>query len=338
MSKGILLQAGTNEMELLIFRLGRTPFGINVAKVREIIQRPKTFAATHASRSVEGSFNLRGEVLTLLNIGDHFTMECNYTREDGGLVVIVEMNHIRCGILVDVVEVISRLSWKEIEPPSKYLTRQNVPITATAKVDDETILIVDFESVIAEILGTGKQVHETDADRPEAAERAARVVMADDSAMIRKNLERVLTGAGYKKLTICRDGQEAWEYLSAHREDAGGPCDLVLSDIEMARMDGLHLTARIRNDSDFRNIPVVLFSSLITEENRKKGESVGADAQISKPDSTVLAETIEECIARRAAMAEEADRPAPAASPEPEPSPDERSSGERSPDEPAFTA
>jgi two-component system chemotaxis response regulator CheV len=319
-------------MELLIFRLGKTPFGINVAKVREIIQRPKTFAATHASHSVEGSFNLRGEVLTLLNLGEHFTMECGYTKEEGGLVVIVEMNHIRCGILVDVVEVISRLSWKEIEPPSKYLTHQNVPITATAKVDNETVLIVDFESVIAEILGIGKQDQETDEGRPVAPEKEVRIVMADDSAMIRKNLERVLQSVGYTKLTICCDGQEAWEHLAARREDPDGPCDLVLTDIEMPRMDGLHLTARIRNDSDFRNIPVVLFSSLITEENRKKGDSVGADAQISKPDSTVLAGTIEKCIARRATMAEEEDRPAPAAAPA------EQSPAGQPPDEPVFTA
>lgn len=300
MSKGILLQAGTNEMELLIFRLGKTPFGINVAKVREIIQRPKTFAATHASYSVEGSFNLRGEVLALLNLGEYFAMECAYTEEEGGLVVIVEMNNTRCGILVDIVEVISRLSWEDIKPPSKYLTSQNIPITGTTKVDSETVLIVDFESVIGHILGK-REVHEVAPEEAQEEVKSTRILLADDSAMIRKNLEKVLTQAGYVNLTICSDGQEAWDYLVDHQADKGGPCDLVLSDIEMPRMDGLHLTSRIRGESDFEALPVILFSSLITAENRKKGESVGADAQVSKPDSKLLAEVIPKCLEKRAA-------------------------------------
>ena len=154
MAKGILLDAGTNEMEMLEFRLCDIRFGINVAKVREITQRIDTVSIPHSPYAVEGSFMLRDKVLTLVNLGRHFNMEGEKISKGEGLIVIVEFNNVHCGILVDSVEQIHRLSWSQIEQPSSYLMNLDAPTTGTVNIEDNTVLIVDFESIINDILGS----------------------------------------------------------------------------------------------------------------------------------------------------------------------------------------
>lgn len=301
MSNEILLEAGTNEMELLVFHLGTTPFGINVAKVREIVQRPKTITIPHSPMAVEGSFRLRERVLTLLNLGRYFTMEGEKTRAGEGMIIVVEFNKVTCGVLVDSVERIYRLRWNQIEPPSQYLVGMSVPITGVVKVADEIVQIADFETIVGKILGmqsaTMPDVDPQERMREEFAE--ARIVLADDSHILRNNLVNILRQAGFENITVCNDGQEVWDMMQLHKEEADGPCDLVLTDIEMPRMDGLHLTRRIKNDPALKDIPVILFSSLITEDNRRKGISVGADAQVSKPDSHKMIEFIRQFLRKR---------------------------------------
>jgi two-component system chemotaxis response regulator CheV len=299
MASDILLEAGTNEMELLVFKLKDTPFGINVAKVREIIQRQKTINIPHSPAAVEGSFKLRDNVLTLINMGSYFSMEGEEIQKGEGMIIVVEFNKVKCGVLVDAVEAIHRLKWDKIDPPSQYLIDINAPITGTTQIDNMTVLIADFETLVGEILGLRNALLIEDSPKTPASVKDARIILADDSIVLRTNLNNVLTRDGYTNLTICNDGQEAWETLEAHKNDENGPCDLVMTDIEMPRMDGLHLTSKIKNDPQLKHLPVILFSSLITEDNIKKGKSVGADAQISKPDSKGMLEAIERCLTEK---------------------------------------
>ena len=293
--QGILLEAGTNEMELLVFRLGNTPFGVNVAKVREIIQRVNTITIPYAPASIEGSFKLRDQVLSLVNLGSHFNMQGEDTLDGKGMIIIVEFNNCRCGILVDAVERIHRLRWDDILSPSQYLLDMDVPITGVSNVEDKIVLIADFESIVGEILGVeGAAVPEVDVI--EIAPRDAHLILADDSSVIRASLLKILHHYGFEDVTVCTDGQQAWDMLEETRDSDARQFDLVLSDIEMPRMDGLHLTSKIKADSQLKNIPVVLFSSLITRDNIRKGESVGADAQVSKPDSAEMIKAIVDCL------------------------------------------
>lgn len=303
MAKGILLEAGTNEMELLIFKLNDISFGINVAKVREIIQHTGTINIPHAPDAVEGSFRLRERVMTLINLGQYFSMEKQEARRDAGMIIILEFNTIQCGILVDAVEVIHRLHWHEIEPPSPFLMNIGTPITGTVLVDGTTVLIADFETIIEEILGINGIIVPDSGEVEEKGQSTcdlnSRIIVADDSSIIRATVVRALKKRGFKNLTICCDGREVWETLQKKRSDPGGPCELVLTDIEMPQMDGLHLTAKIKDDQDFQSIPVVLFSSLITDDNARKGKAVGADAQVSKPDSSGMLRIIEELLTQK---------------------------------------
>ncbi len=296
MATDILLEAGTNEMELLVFKLNGTPFGINVAKVREIVQREKTINIPYSPHAVEGSFRLRQRVLTMVNLGQHFCMEGEDTTNGNGMIIVVEFNNVTCGILVDTVERIYRLRWDQIEPPSQYLINMSIPVTGVAKVDDLIVQVADFETIVGDILGV-QSAHMLDEDaQTEINRKDARIILADDSSILRTNLVNVLTQAGYENLTVCNDGQEAWDMLKNQADDPNGPCEILLTDIEMPLMDGLHLTKRVKEDPGLSHIPVILFSSLITDDNRNKGLAVGADAQVSKPDSKGMIEAIEKCL------------------------------------------
>jgi len=306
MANEILLEAGTNELELLVFRLGDVPFGINVAKVREIVQRARTIHVPHCPPSVEGSFRLRDRVLTLVNLGTHFGLQGDSTRNGEGMVIVVEFNRFTCGILVDAVERIYRLGWEEIEAPSPYLTSLDAPVTGVVRIGKEIVQVADFETIIGEILGVHSAVVPEDGSisATEGLEpETIRIVLADDSNLLRTRLVQILTQAGFTSLTVCNDGQEAWDVIQSRRDHPDGPCDVLLTDIEMPRMDGLHLTRRIKEDPALKDTVVILFSSLITEDNRNKGWAVGADAQISKPDSADVVREIRRCLHERAGAA-----------------------------------
>ena len=296
----ILLEAGTNEMELLTFKLGNIPFGVNVAKVREIIQCPHLISVPHAPYSVEGSFKLRDKVLTLINLGKYFGVEDSGGCVEDGLIIVVEFNSVFCGILVDSVDVITRMSWKQIEPPSQYLININAPITGTVKLNDKTVLVIDFESVVGEILGIpSPELPADDEVRDITNYGEARIIFADDAGIVRESMKEFLATCGYHNVKIFGDGLKAWEYLEKNKHEPEGPCDLVVSDIEMPCMDGLHLARKIKEDHLLASIPVVLLSSLITPDNINKGNAVGVDAQIRKSETEKLIEILEECLAKK---------------------------------------
>ncbi len=296
----ILLEAGTNEMELLTFRLGSIPFGVNVAKVREIIQCPKLISVPHAPYAVEGSFRLRDSVLTLINLGKYFGVHSEISEETPGLIIVVEFNSVYCGILVDAVDVITRLSWQSIEPPSAYLVNIDAPITGTVNLKNQTVLVIDFETVVGSILGTpSPELPEAETVRDVTDFSEARIVFADDAGIVRDSMKEFLATCGYKNVIIFGDGLKAWQYLERNSGEVNGPCDLVVSDIEMPCMDGLHLARKIKEHPNLGDIPVVLLSSLITPDNINKGKAVGVDAQIRKSETEKLVEILEQCLARK---------------------------------------
>lgn len=300
MASSILTEAGTNEMELLVFSVGDTSYGINVAKVRELTPRMPVRTVPASPEAVDGTFLLRDEVLTQVNLHRHLSPGQPGLDETAGLLIVTELTGIRCGVVVDAVERIHRLTWDRIEPPSAYLAEAGTPVTAVAKVDDRVVLILDFETILGELLGTGgTELEEPAPDRLTPGFGDVRVLMVDDSPTIRSVLERLLRNTGFQRITVCKDGQHAWDLIEEQRQKTPVPFDIVLSDIEMPRMDGLRLTAQIKGDSELQAMPVVLFSSLISEENANKGRAVGANAQVTKFQSGELIGAITELLSSR---------------------------------------
>ncbi len=294
----ILLESGTNELEIVEFQIdeldrngGLVPcyYGVNVAKVREIIRRPETWKVPNTHPAIEGMMKLRNEVITVIDLAQILGKTCDSLVPQ--LVVVLEFNNIKVGILVHSVSRIYRISWETVEPPVKMINDSHT--TAVVKMQDRIILILDFEKIVAELsgqealyqIGDDQIVGELAIDRGKR-----RILVADDSRFIRNKLCSSLRIAGYN-VEEAEDGEEAWNMINAMHERcsmAGTPLkselDMLITDVEMPRMDGLHLTARVRNDQFLKELPVLIFSSLASEDNKRKWRDLGANDIVTKPD------------------------------------------------------
>jgi len=307
----ILLDAGTNELEVLVFRMNKGWYGVNVAKVREVIRPAKTIAAPHQHPSVLGMFNIRSVVMPVVDLGLHLGIksqaEKGQSNAGEGRVIITEFNGLRTGFLVDVVEQIHRISWKSVRPTPDLNTSSTTTATlgvttGIVQLGDRLVLMIDFESV-ADAIMMDEKLHISSIDNELGVDRSnKRVILVEDSPFMRDLIRRTFLGCGYDKAEIYSDGQEALEAIEA---EGRAPIDAIISDIEMPRVDGLHLCRRVRENVALRTVPIVLFSSLISSDNRKKGEQVGATAQIPKPELAEMVRIVDRVVSGLPAQAVE---------------------------------
>lgn len=307
----ILLESGTNEFEVLTFHLGGFTYGVNVAKVREVIQPQPVIDIPNKHNSVIGLFTLRNTTLTLIDLGKHLGMTRGVDRAaleatteiDDAMhqrsIIVTEFNNVRIGFLVDSVDRIHRMTWEHMLPIPPMVFRMNTEgtmissVTGAINIDNRLILMVDFESVADSILMERKLACGS-VDNPSNVDRGSKVVvMAEDSPFMRQQIRNVMIESGYTKVEIYSDGQDAWEAIS---QPGRSKIDAVVSDIEMPRLDGLALTRQIKQTAALRDIPVVLFSSLISEDNANKGRTVGASVQIPKPELPDLVHLVDRIV------------------------------------------
>lgn len=297
MDTKILLENGTNELEILEFKLGDNSYGINVAKIREIITYQPVTPVPNSHPSIEGIFMPRQEMITAISLKNALQMGDS---DPTGLFIITNFNKLDVAFHVDRVIGIRRVSWVDIIKPDATINSETDGIsTGVVKFDDRLVIILDFEKIVADISPeTGLKVQEVETmlgrERTEVP-----IVIAEDSHLLNKLINDSLTKAGYVNVHRTEDGLEAWEYITKALED--GDLDekvqLVITDIEMPRMDGHRLIKMIKSDEKTKDIPVVVFSSLVNEEMRVKGEQLGADAQLSKPEIGNLVREIDRLLA-----------------------------------------
>ncbi|MFP4567885.1 MAG: chemotaxis protein [Candidatus Woesearchaeota archaeon] len=289
----ILLESGTNELEIAEFiinmKSGRLQsFGINVAKVREIIIVPPYEEIPHAHPCVMGVFKLRDKVIPLIDLSKY--LDEGKPQEGAKCKVIVtEFNQQNFGFLIHDIATIHRISWKRVLPPSEVVMDINKScITSVVPFDDKIVFMLDFEKIVSDI-NPSSSLNSTAAQKEveQRMDTTYNVLFADDSSTIREAVTSILTKGGFKVHTV-NDGEAAWTYLTEKKDKYKTTktidVDLIITDIEMPRMDGHALCKKIKTDNTLNNILVILFSSLIYEELKRKGEAVGADAQISKPE------------------------------------------------------
>ena len=301
----ILLEAGTNELEIVEFHLdefesdGVTPYkgfyGVNVAKVLEIIRLPKvTELPEVGDASVLGAFNLRSHVIPLVDL----SLWLGKTRAspvESAKVIVTEFNNVTTAFMVSGVNRIHRISWEEVEPPNTYVSSlTSNTITGVVKLENRIIFLLDLERIV-QALNPQLALRLDEAIDWKSGGRY-RALVADDSTVIREMLKDLLQRANFE-VEAFTNGKDAWNKLEEIRrksEEEGMPIEnylqCVVSDIEMPQMDGHNLCKRIKEDTILKRLPVLLFSSLITDKLRHKGDSVGADDQISKPEVTHLAQ------------------------------------------------
>lgn len=308
----ILLETGTNELEIVEFYLDepdyRGQYGINVAKVVEII-RTQTVTAMPQMRhpAVMGAFSYRdGKVVPLVNLARYLDKPTGEMNADAKIIV-TEFNNILTGFLVSGVNRIHRLSWGDVEEPGKFLQgASRNSITGIVRLEQRVIFLLDMENVVADMdpdlairLGKFSDQITNGADR-------YTVLHADDSGSVCHLVKRLLEGSGLFTVRQASSGEEAWTMLMKAKAEAASDgksiLDLyqaVISDIEMPRMDGLTLCRKIKEDPVLKDLPVALFSSIVSQSLEHKGASVGADAQFAKPDLQKLSEKVLQLITGR---------------------------------------
>lgn len=299
----ILLESGTNELEVVMFKVGSGDFGINVLKVREIINAMEVMPIPNAHEHIEGLIRLREEVLPVVNLAKVLGIP-ESENPDKDKFIIAELNQLKIAFRVHHVSRIHRISWEQIEKPTELSAGQQAYAIGIIKLEDKMSILLDFEKVVVEINPqSGVNVESLEVLGPrERSEK--KLVVAEDSAVLRQLLKDTLSEAGYSNLQFFENGKEAWEYLESISTDEtinpSDKVDLIITDIEMPQMDGHHLTDRVKKDERLKHIPVVIFSSLITKDLFHKGEAVGANAQVTKPEIVTLVEKIDALLAETA--------------------------------------
>ena len=298
MDTGILLESGTNELEILEFTVGNNHYGINVAKIREILTYTKAVPVPNSDPRIEGIFMPRDEIITSINLSKVLNLRAS-ENEAEDLYVVTYFNHTNAAFHVHSVVGIHRVSWADILKPDATLnTQDNSVATGIIKINGRLIILLDFEKIIADI-SPETTLRVEDVDKLGTRERSdLPILIAEDSALLSHLIQDCLKKAGYSNLIINMDGQEAWDKISEFVKEGTleQKVKLVITDIEMPRMDGHHLTKLIKSTSKTSFLPVIIFSSMISEEMMRKGTSLGADAQITKPEIGTLVGEIDRLI------------------------------------------
>lgn len=298
--EGILLESGTNEIEIMKFTIQGEFYGINVAKVKEIMMSEKVKVMPHAHPAVEGIFKPRDILITVIDLGLYLTDE-RLEHQSRDLFIVTNFNKMTVAFRVQSIEGISRISWRDIQKPDKTLSHGEEGVaTGIAQCGGELVTILDFEKIVAEIAPeTTIQLSEVDqmGDRPICT---SPLVIAEDSILLQKMIDEALERAGFTNVKNFNNGQEAWDYLHSIQGDSDlyDKVNLIITDIEMPKMDGHRLTKLVKDDPRLKLLPVVIFSSLIDDQMRIKGEQLGADEQLTKPEIGNLVHVIDRLLER----------------------------------------
>ncbi|MFZ4452475.1 chemotaxis protein [Salibacterium aidingense] len=293
----ILLESGTNELEIVMFEVGGGTFGINVLKVREIIQPVAVTETPNRHEHLEGVVRLREEVIPVVDLAKVLGYPPSEQPEHDKF-IISELNQMKVAFHVHSVSRIHRISWEQIEKPGELSQGYDANTIGIVKMEEKMSLLLDYEKIVMDIAPeAGVNMNQVSnisyKDRTEK-----QLMIVEDSTILRQMLEDVLEEAGYVNSFVFQDGKAAWDYLQGEPEDVEERKlpDLIITDLEMPKMDGHHLTYKIKDHHELKSIPVVIFSSLITEDLYHKGEQVGAEAQISKPEIVHLVDEIDTLI------------------------------------------
>ena len=296
MDSKILLETGTNELEILEFTLGGNSYGINVAKIREIINYQTVTPVPNSHPSVEGIFMPRDIMITAIDLKNCLGRGVS---EPKGLFILTNFNQLDLAFHVDSVLGIHRVSWKDIILPDATISTTDKSVsTGIVKMNNKLIIILDFEKIVTDINpDTGLKISEID-ELQDRERSNVPILIAEDSPLLNKLIVDCLRKAGYNNLIHTENGKKAYDVICECKNEGTlkEHVRLVITDIEMPEMDGHRLTKLIKTDAVTADIPVIIFSSLVNDEMRRKGESIGANAQLSKPEIGNLVKIVDRLV------------------------------------------
>ncbi len=288
-----VLKVGSNEMELVDFRLIKEDgdkqyegiYGVNVSKVKEIIKLPKITELPGTPEYIDGIFDLRGVVIPVINLSKW--MKIKSPKDIQIRVIITEFNNLMIGFAVHEARRIRRINWKDIEPAtfssSSGGALENIKITGVTKIeDDEVLLILDLESIIEEL---GFYKPSTELKQGTIEQFKGTALILDDSPSARKIVKNGLQKMGFN-VVEANDGEQGLEKLEDLHKVFGNNLQeelkIIISDVEMPRMDGFHFASNVKQDLRFKNVPLIFNSSISDHFSDIRGKEAGADAYMTK--------------------------------------------------------
>ena len=298
MDTNILLESGTNELEILEFTVGGNYYGINVAKVKEIMTYQPLTPVPKAHPNVEGAFSTRGETISIINLARCLGMK-EETDTSKDMFLVTNFNGLLSGFHVNGVVGIHRVNWSQIIKPDSMINNAKTGVTTgIINIDDKLVILIDFEKIVADITpDVGINLKDIDGlgDRRKNNQP---IIYAEDSQLLSTLIYDGLSKAGYTRILPTNNGLELWNILQKYKEEGTVKENVacVVTDIEMPQMDGHRLTKLVKENGDMNHIPVVIFSSLVNQEMKIKGEQLGADAQLSKPEIGQLVAAIDKLV------------------------------------------
>lgn len=299
-NKNILLETGTGELEILEFGVSTGDYAINVIKIKEILEVGNISAIPKSHPAVIGLTMIRGEVIPLIDM--NYVLNGIYGDKEKYKILLCEFNHIKVAFCVDTVKGIHRIPWKHIQKPDSVMENQDSLVIGNITFSNKIVMLLDFEKVVTDIAPSTGINEERIENISQKDRKGIKVVLSDDSPLIRKLLFNALSKAGFTDLKFFNDGQQTWNYLenlvSQKGEKFKQEVDILITDIEMPQMDGHTLTRKIKENQILKDLPVIIFSSLITESLKHKGDSVKADAQMSKPEVENLVDVMDSLLCR----------------------------------------
>ena len=297
MSDSNILRVGTNEMELVDFRILKQEadgvyegiYGVNVSKVREIIRKPVLTELPGVPDFIEGIFDLRGVVIPVVNLADWMGIVPPKDAVQHERVIITEFNNMLIGFIVHDAKRIRRVNWKDIEPAtfaSGSGALDQSKITGVTRIEDDAVLLIlDLENVVQEL---GLYTPTSAEAEEHKNEFSGRVLLLDDSATARKIVKDALVQMGFT-VDEAQDGEQGLlkleDLYNMYGNDLSKHLKLIVSDVEMPRMDGFHFAAQVKDDSRFKNLPIVFNSSISGHLSEDRGKEAGGEAYLVKFDA-----------------------------------------------------
>ena len=298
MDTNILLESGTNELEVLEFVIRGNHYGINVEKVREILTYQEVTPIPNSHPCIEGIFMPRENIITVIDLFQ--ALGFDNENKKNNFFIVTNFNSLNIAFDVEQVLGINRVSWTDVVKPDSSVNGPGAGVaTGIIKKPDSLLIILDFERIVEEICPETSLKMSQIESLGERERNDIPILIAEDSPMLSRLIKDSLNMAGYTKLIMKNNGQEAWDYLAELKRnngvDYGVKC--LITDIEMPQMDGHHLIKRVRETEGLKHIPIVIFSSLINDDMMRKGDLLGANEQISKPEIGKLVGVLDSLVA-----------------------------------------
>ncbi len=298
MDTNILLESGTNELEILEFVVSGNHYGINVAKVREILTHQKVTPIPNSHPCIDGIFMPREVIITVINLNRKLGF-AEQQDSSTNMLIVTNFNSLNIGFEVNQVIGIHRVSWSDIVKPDATVNSPGSAVaTGIIKKDKNLIIVLDFERIVEDISPeTSLKISEL--DKLGIRERnTIPIIVAEDSPLLSKLILDSLHKSGYSNVSMYANGQEAWNKLLELKKNNGVEYGVkcIITDIEMPLMDGHRLIRLVRGEESLKDLPIIIFSSLINDDMKRKGERLGADAQVSKPEIGQLVGIVDDLV------------------------------------------